>query len=136
MMKQPRVIFNTEKWQELVDIAKTNTRFRAFTLFQRRRKRYPCEVVDYKEINVILKKSGIFRFPEVEYPIGTPVRNCGELIMQNQPLELTHHTAYWMGFERTNLVIYMKNGVDEDYRGFWVDTETDGEFIPVKVELG
>lgn len=114
-----------------------NSHFRAFTLFQRRGTRYPCHVVDFKEIDVRHVRPGVFRFPGVTYPSGTPVRNCGTLTMQNEPLGLTHHFAYWMGREQTNLVVYMKNKLvdEEDYEALWVDNETDGEFIPVRIEF-
>jgi hypothetical protein len=136
-LKHQRILFDKNKWTELVNVAKNNSRFRAFSLFQKRRRRYPCQVVDYKEINVQMKAPGVFRFPGVNYPVGTSVRNCGELIMQNEPLELTLHLAYWIGRAQTNLTILMKNLLpnDNDYRAFWVDNDTDGAFIPVKIEL-
>ncbi|MDG6999963.1 MAG: hypothetical protein JRN15_12710 [Nitrososphaerota archaeon] len=136
-MRQPRVIFDSKKWHELVAIGKSNTSFRAFSLFQQRGRRYPCSVVDFQEIKVKNVRPGIFRFPGVNYPAGTSVRNCGTLMMQSEPLELTNHFAYWMGREQTNLVILMKNGLvdPEDYEALWVDNETDGEFVPVRLEF-
>lgn len=58
-------------------------------------------------------------------------------MIQNEPLELTNHFAHWMGREQTNFVILVKNHMKdpEDYKALWVDNETDGEFIPIRLEL-
>lgn len=62
-MKQPKVILDFGKWQQIVAMATSNAKFRAFTLFQLRGTRYPCTVVDFQEIEVKSARPGVFRFP-------------------------------------------------------------------------
>lgn len=135
-MRRPEVFFAAQKWDELRGISRLNSEFKAFALLSKRGQRYPCLVVDYKEIAVRHVRMGVFRFPGTPYPVGTVVRNCGNMIMQNEPPVLTYHFAYWMGREQTNLVILMQNRTDPlNYEAYWVDNETDGEFVPVKIKM-
>jgi hypothetical protein len=59
------------------------------------------------------------------------------MIMQNGTTDLTLHLAYWMGREKTNLAVLMQNGPGgpSNYKAYWVDNETDGEFLPLKIKM-
>jgi hypothetical protein len=139
MDEKPTIHIHKKDWRTMCKAAERNCdRIKAFALYCKRGKGTPFLVCDFKPIEVVEVKPGVFYYVGMIYPDkSSDERFAGTLVIRRN-LEIDPHYAYWMGVGDYDFTINLRldgNG-EPEWKAYWVHRQrTRGEFIEIHVNI-